>query len=192
MSEKQSKTEWTSDKWHKVCGEFTFHPFLRYQKRDKKDQYGAPIWGVEVPDLNSAWWDPMFEFAYDIWTSNVVSSELVPTVVTQRGDHVVGLFAAIYTQEQWDARVTKRVTPFAKFTKKVSPNPSYTFRETFPTEQRIECDSGKYYVEWSISRSEDDGTRDRQGDGGPQGLIVWDSDAAGIKHDIAINQNIYG
>ncbi|MEU9487447.1 hypothetical protein AB0D83_27945 [Streptomyces decoyicus] len=192
MSElKQSKTEWTSDDWHKVCGEFTFHPQFKYRMRDKKDKHGIPMWGVQVPDLESAWWEPKFQFAYDIWTANVVSGAM-PTVLTQRGKHIVGLFAAVYTQEQWDERVTMRVTPVAKFTTKLCPDPSYSFRETFPMGQSIACDSGKYYVEWSISRSEDDGTRDRQGDGGPQGLIVWDSDARRVKDEVAKNQNVYG
>ncbi|MGW2633824.1 hypothetical protein ACWC2K_31455 [Streptomyces chattanoogensis] len=186
MSElKQSKTEWTSDNWHKVCGEFTFHPNFRYQMRDKKKD-GRIVWNVKVPDLENAWWEPQFEFAYDIWTSIIVSKG----AVNQRGEHSVGLFAALYTEDQWHSKTTMRVTPLAK----VRPveGPSYSFRGTFPTEKRIECDSGKYYVEWAIRRIENDDTRDRQGDGGPEGVIVWDSDAAEIKRRIAINQNVYG
>ncbi|MGW2425049.1 hypothetical protein ACWC0C_38405 [Streptomyces sp. NPDC001709] len=186
MSElKQSKTEWTSDNWHKVCGEFTFHPNFRYQMRDKKVN-GVAIWGVQVPDLENAWWEPKFEFAYDIWTSNVVSSEVVPTVVTQRGEHTVGLYAAVYKEgTKYTSR--EKLTVF-----KSTEGLSYSFRGTFPMGRRIECGSGKFRVEWAISRIENDGTRDRQGDGGPEGVIEWDSDAAEIKRRIAINQNVYG
>ncbi|MEV7121247.1 hypothetical protein [Kitasatospora griseola] len=182
----QSVTEWTSDGWHKVCGTFTFHPHLSYQMRDKKDKHGIPIWGVKVPDLENSWWDPQLEFAYDIWTSILVSKG----AVNQRGEHTVGLFVAVYTQEQWDQKVAMSVTPVAKFN--TTQSPSHSYHGTFPMGVKLECDSGKYYVEWSISRISNDGTRDRQGDGGPHGLIVWDSDAAREKREVAINQNVYG
>ncbi|MYT33309.1 MULTISPECIES: hypothetical protein [unclassified Streptomyces] len=183
---KQSKSEWTSNDWYKVCGEFTFRPRLRYQMMNKKDHSGRPIWGVEVPDLNSARWEPEFEFAYDIWTSNGVSG----AALTQRGQHSVWLFATIYSEYQWSGGGRYETARVAKIGTKRCCKPSH--RETISADRRIECDSGKYYVEWSISRLADDGTADRQGDGGPQGVIEWDSDAAQIKREIAINQNIYG
>ncbi|MGW3683032.1 hypothetical protein [Streptomyces prasinus] len=182
---KQSKTEWTEDNWHKVCGEFTFHPCLRCKMRDKKVN-GVPIWGVEVPDLEHAWWEPEFEFAYDIWTANVVSSAL-PTVLNQRGEHPVRLFAAVYTESQWQETHRKPTLWFEDGKMR-----SYTHRETVPMRKEIPCDSGKYYVSWSIVRTEHSGTRDRQPYGGPNGDFVWDSNAERIKREIAINQNVYG
>ncbi|MFE9906555.1 hypothetical protein [Streptomyces achromogenes] len=179
---KQSETEWTSDDWHKVCGEFTFRPHLRYRMTDKKKN-GVTVWGVQVPDLNSAWWEPEFEFSYEIWTSILVSKG----AVNQRGEHSVHLYAVVY--REGDGRYTSReqISEFA-----TTQSPSCSFRGTFPMGSRIECDSGKYRVEWSISRIDNDGTRDRQGDGGPQGIIKWDSNAETAKREIAANRNIYG
>jgi len=176
--------EWTEDKWHKIHGQFRFHAGSSYQTVDKRNSHGGIIWGVTVPDLSSIVLEPRFEFAFEVWTSNVVSGG----IVNQRGEHPMVLLAEIYTPDEYAQKVVSRVTPLARFKNAQMRGPS--FRETFPSGIRIQPDSGRYIIEWSIARSENDGTRDRQGTGGVTGHFEFDSSCDDLRRRLRINHNI--
>ncbi|MDC3959492.1 hypothetical protein [Polyangium jinanense] len=173
------KVVWTEDHCHKIQGQFRFRPKWGYQMMRNRDAYEQVIWGVSVPDLRTLAFEPQFEFAYDIWSAIDVPGG----AVDQRGEHPITLSAAIHTPEQAKQKAFSEVTPLAQC-KQFATTPS--FRQTFPTGIRIKPDAGLYIIEWSISRTEHDGTRDRQPSGSVGGRFEWNSNDEKLRQAIRI------
>ncbi|HEU4403897.1 MAG TPA: hypothetical protein VFS43_01180 [Polyangiaceae bacterium] len=99
--------------------------------------------------------------------------------MTQKDDHPMALWAGIKNSSDTLLAEYKTTTPRG-------PN----HNEKVSTGVEIKPDTGIYTIEWSISRTQYDGTRDRQGAGTVEGRFQWDSNADALRMHLRAYYNI--
>ncbi|MCB5169812.1 hypothetical protein LG634_34050 [Streptomyces bambusae] len=131
------KTAWTKGDKHKLSGQFRFHPGMDYKLKDKP---GAPSeWGAKTPDLNTLVHRPKFEFTYEIATQVILKKGLSE----KKGKHPVTLHAVLR-----DAKGGQIATVH-----EARADAPATLTKSFPLGKKVACDSGKYTVTWSVTRT---------------------------------------
>ncbi|MFG2987263.1 hypothetical protein ACGFYQ_39515 [Streptomyces sp. NPDC048258] len=150
--EKTMKSMWTDDKMHKVEGQFRFHPGIMYKTVTRPGPSGAPDYERQAPDPKTLAWQPSYEFAWSVSDSAGVKQVLT----TKDGTHPIVVHAVLRTAKGSKAGEVRQ---------KPAGKPA-TGREKVAGGKRIACDTGKYTVEWSVTR-EDYGTL--------TGTLPWDS-----------------
>lgn len=150
--EKAMKSMWTKDDMHKVEAQFRFRPGIQYKTVTRRGPKGAEEYPRQVPDPTTLAWEPGYEFAW-----SVADSQGVKKVLTTKEDkHPIVLHAVLR-----DAKRAKAPEVDQELT-----NRPATGRTKIPGGKRIACDTGKYTVEWSLTRT---------GYGSLKGSLVWDS-----------------
>ncbi|MFC9297203.1 hypothetical protein ACFTWH_01715 [Streptomyces sp. NPDC057011] len=150
--EKAMKSLWTKDEMHKVEGQFRFHPGVQYKTVTRPGPSAAPDYERQAPDPRTLAWEPSYEFAWAVSDSTVVKKSLT----VKEGEHPIVVHAVLRTAKGAKAGEVRR-----ELTGKAA-----TGRETVEGGKRIACDTGKYTVEWSVTRS---------GYGTLTGTLGWDS-----------------
>ncbi|MBT2478045.1 hypothetical protein [Streptomyces sp. ISL-94] len=150
--EKTMKSMWTKDEQHKVEGQFRFHPGVQYKTVTRPGPSGAPDYERQVPDPKTLAWEPSYEFAWSVSDSTVVKKALT----VKEGEHPIVVHAVLRTAKGAKAGEVRQ---------ELTGKPA-TGREKLAGGKRIACDTGKYTVEWSVTRS---------GYGTLTGTLGWDS-----------------
>lgn len=173
------RSEWTEDAWHKIKGQCLFHVNYSFPMTSKYDSSGMRIWGVKIPDLDAIVYRPEFEIAYEIWSSNVVSGDM-GGILTQKDGHPTNVYMALYDPNR---------VKLAEFKHgELSGPPSYRNKTSCDVE--IKPDTGIYTIDWTVSRTEDNGTADRQPTGMVEGNFKFDSNADLLRMRLRVNYNI--
>jgi hypothetical protein len=149
--EKAMKSMWTKDDKHKVEAQFRFHPGVQYETVTRPGPAGAPEWERKVPDPKTLAWQPSYEFAW-----SVSDTKLVKGLSTKDGKHLFTVHAVLRSHDGSEA---------AEVHQELKDRPA-TGRTKVAGKDRIACDTGKYTVEWSVTR---------QGYGTLTGKLPWDS-----------------
>nr|WSX50030.1 hypothetical protein OG409_14420 [Streptomyces sp. NBC_00974] len=150
--EKAMKSMWTKDDMHKLEAQFRFQPGIQYKTVTRPGPKGAESYERKVPDPKTLAWEPGYEFAWSVADSQGVKKVLT----TKDGKHPIVVHAVLR-----DARRAK----VAEVRQELTGRPA-TGRTKVPGGKRIACDTGKYTVEWSLTRT---------GYGTLTGSLPWDS-----------------
>ncbi|MBT2466906.1 hypothetical protein J7E97_03230 [Streptomyces sp. ISL-66] len=150
--EKAMKSMWTKDGMHKVEAQFRFRPGIQYETVTRPGPKGAESYERKVPDPKTLAWEPGYEFAWSVADSQGVKKVLT----TKDGKQAIVVHAVLR-----DARRAKA----AEVHQELTGRPA-TGRTKVPGGKRIACDTGKYTVEWSLTRT---------GYGTLTGSLPWDS-----------------
>lgn len=150
--EKAMKSMWTKDDMHKVEAQFRFHPGIQYKTITRPGPKGAESYERQIPDAKTLAWQPGYEFAWSVADSQGVKKVLT----TKDGKQLIVVHAVLR-----DARRAE----VAKVHQELKNQPA-TARAKVPGGKRIACDTGKYTVEWSVTRT---------GYGTLTGSLAWDS-----------------
>ncbi|WP_330298323.1 hypothetical protein [Streptomyces sp. NBC_00503] len=150
--EKAMKSMWTKDDMHKVEAQFRFRPGIQYETVTRRGPKGAEDYPRKVPDPKTLRWEPGYEFAWSVSDSQGVKKVLT----TKDGKQSIVLHAVLR-----DAKRAKA----AEMDQELTDRPA-TGRTKVPGGKRIACDTGKYTVEWSLTRT---------GYGTLKGSLAWDS-----------------
>lgn len=151
--EKAMKSLWTKDDMHKVEAQFRFHPGIQYKTVMRPGPKGAEDYERKVADPKTLAWEPGYEFAWSVADSQGVKKVLT----TKDGKQQIVVHAVLR-----DARRAE----VAQVHQELKNRPA-TGRTKVPGGKRIACDTGKYTVEWSVTRT---------GYGTLTGSLPWDSD----------------
>ncbi|MBT2450427.1 hypothetical protein J7F03_25790 [Streptomyces sp. ISL-43] len=151
--EKAMKSMWTKDDMHKVEAQFRFQPGIRYKTVTRPGPKGAEDFERKVPDPKTLAWEPGYEFAWSVADSQGVKKMLT----TKDGKHPIVVHAVLRSANRAKA---------AEVHQELTNRPA-TGRAKVPGGKRIACDTGKYTVEWSVTRT---------GYGTLTGSLAWDSD----------------
>lgn len=162
--EKDMKSMWTKDDMHKVQAQFRFRPGIQYKTVTRPGPKGAEDYERKVPDPKTLAWQPEFEFAWSVADSQGVKKVLT----TKDGKHPIVVHAVLR-----NARRAKA----AEVRQELTNRPA-TGRTKVPGGKRIACDTGKYTVEWSVTRT---------GYGTLTGSLPWDSSCE--QYRTAFSQN---
>ncbi|MFZ3500048.1 hypothetical protein ACODT5_43725 [Streptomyces sp. 5.8] len=150
--EGKMKSLWTKDDMHKVEAQFRFHPGIQYKTITRPGPKGAEEYERKVGDPTTLAWEPGYEFAWSVSDSQGVKKLLT----TKDGKQVFVLRAVLR-----DARRAE----VAQVRQDLKDRPA-TGRTKIAGGKRITCDTGKYTVEWSVTRT---------GYGTLTGSLQWDS-----------------
>ncbi|MEV6687497.1 hypothetical protein ACIA6C_07920 [Streptomyces sp. NPDC051578] len=150
--EKAMKSMWTKDDMHKVEAQFRLYPNIQYKTVRRTESKGGQQWERDVPDPKTLAWMPSYEFAWSVADSQLVKK----AVTTKDGKHPIVLHAVLLTPGRAKA---------AEVDQELTGRPA-TGRVKVPGGKRIACDTGRYTVEWSVTRS---------GYGTLRGTLPWDS-----------------
>lgn len=150
--EKSMKSMWTEDEMHKVEGQFRFHTGIQYETVTRPGPAGAPDYERKVADPETLAWEPSYEFAWAVSDSKLLKKALT----VKEGEHPIVVHAVLRTAKGAKAGEVHKELADRKA----------TGREKVPGGKRIACDTGKYTVEWSVTRS---------GYGTLTGTLGWDS-----------------
>ncbi|MFF5702244.1 hypothetical protein ACFY7H_07045 [Streptomyces sp. NPDC012794] len=136
--EHEMKSLWTKDQKHKLEGQVRFHPGIQYETVSRPALPGDPRDERRVADPDTLSWMPSYEFAW------AVSDVLVNKgLTTKNGKHPIVVRAVLR-----DARGTAR----AEVEQELTGQPA-TGRQKVAGGKRIPCDTGRYTVEWSVTRT---------------------------------------
>ncbi|GLV80687.1 hypothetical protein Slala03_03760 [Streptomyces lavendulae subsp. lavendulae] len=150
--EKAMKSMWTKDDMHKVEGQLRFHPGVQYKTVTRSGPPEAPEWKRQVGDPKTLAWQPSYEFAWAVSDSALVKKALT----TKDGNQPIVLHAVLRDAKGAAAGEVR---------KELSGQPA-TGRQKVAGNKRIACDTGRYTVEWSVTRT---------GYGTLTGSLPWDS-----------------
>lgn len=150
--EKAMKSMWTKDDMHKMEAQFRFQPGIRYETVTRPGPKGAESYERKVPDPKTLAWEPGYEFAWSVADSQGVKKVLT----TKDGKHPIVVHAVLRNEQRAKA---------AEVHQELVNRPA-TGRAKVPGGKRIACDTGKYTVEWSVTRT---------GYGTLTGSLPWDS-----------------
>jgi hypothetical protein len=176
---------WTQDDWYKINGSIKLFPNSSYRMMKKKDRDGVPIWGVEVPNLDTLVFKPEIEFTCDIWTSIGVQKG----AVNQRGEHPIALYAAMYTQTDWERRHSITLKPLGQEVRyEGRVGPSFGHKASLGIE--LKPDTGVYVIDWQITRTERKTDVKLQPSGSIGSYVYWDTRFERLRQLMIANHNI--
>ncbi|MFD9408898.1 hypothetical protein ACFWBN_18025 [Streptomyces sp. NPDC059989] len=150
--EKAMKSMRSGDKKHKVEGQLRFHPGVQYKTVTRRNAPEAPDGERQFPDPKTLAWQPSYEFAWAVSDTALVKKVLPGN----KGEHPIVVHAVLRTADGAKVGEVRR---------ELTGKPA-TGREKVAGGKRIACDTGKYTVEWSVTRS---------GYGTLTGTLGWDS-----------------